>query len=83
MTVSAWRRYWAGLDWVQELFYLVVLATEACMIYPWQALAYGLFEGEGMPLWGLILLLWVPYLIASLLSYAQIRPATSRLWLPG
>jgi hypothetical protein len=83
MTVSAWRRYWAGLDWVQELFYLVVLATEACMIYPWQALAYGLFEGEGIPLWGLILLLWVPYLIASLLSYAQIRPGNKQALAAG
>ncbi len=74
MTASAWRRYWASLDWVQELFYLAILAAEACMIYPWQLLVNDFFGGGGMPLWGLVALLWVPYLIASLLSYAQIRP---------
>ena len=83
MTVSVWRRYWVGLDWVQELFYLAILATEACMIYPWQALAHGLFEGEGMPLWALLILLWIPYLIASLLGYAQIRPDSKQALVAG
>ena len=83
MTVSTWRRYWTDLDWVQELFYLAILATEACMIYPWQLLAFDLSGGQSMSLWGLIILLWVPYLVASLLRYSQMRPDLKQALVAG
>ena len=37
---EALRKYWASLDWVEELLYLSVLATEAALIAPWQLLIH-------------------------------------------
>ena len=37
---EALRKYWAGLDWVEELLYLSLLATEAAILYPWQLLVH-------------------------------------------
>jgi hypothetical protein len=72
MSVETLRRAWVDLDWVEELLYLNVLATEACMIYPWQLLVYGLIGHEALPFWGLCVLLWVPYGVASLLNRSKL-----------
>jgi len=72
MSLNVWRRYWTRLDGVEELFYLIVLAAEACVIYPWQLLISTFFGYRGMPFWGLCILLWVPYLIASLLNHSEL-----------
>ena len=72
MIAEAWHKYRAQLDWVEELFYLVVLATEACMIYPWQLLISSLFGYQGLSLWGVCLLLWVPYFVVSLINRTEL-----------
>ena len=65
---DAWRRYRDQVDWVQEVFYLALLAMEACLIHPWQALLHALLGYEGLPFWALLALLWVSFLAAGLLN---------------
>jgi hypothetical protein len=72
--IKVWRKYWAQLDWVEELFYLIILATEACTIYPWQLLIFKLTGHKEISLVGLCVLLWVPYLIASLVKHTELTP---------
>jgi hypothetical protein len=65
---EALRKYWAGLDWVEELLYLSALATEAAIIYPWQLLAHSALGHRALPYWGLCVLLWAAYGIVTLLD---------------
>ena len=70
--VDAWRAFRDEFDWVEELLYLVLLAAEACILYPWQFLIHALIGQKEMPFLGLCLLFWVPYLVASLLGRAKL-----------
>ena len=72
MSVDAWRRYWRGLDWIEELSYLALLATEACVIYPWQSMLNAWLGHQAMPLWALCALLWAAYLAASVLNRSEL-----------
>ena len=72
MILDLWRKYWERFDWVEELFYLNVLATEACLIYPWQLLFHTLTGYKGISFLGLCVLLWVLYLVASLLNLIEL-----------
>jgi hypothetical protein len=72
VSVEVWRKYWTQFNWLEELFYLAILATEACVIYPWQVLVSRLFQYDGLPLWGLCILLWVPYFVSGLLNRTEL-----------
>ena len=72
VSVDAWRRYWRGLDWIEELSYLALLATEACVIYPWQSMLNAWLGHQAMPLWALCALLWAAYLAASVLNRSEL-----------
>ena len=72
MSWATWQRYRSNLDWVEELLYLSALATEACMIYPWQRMISGALGYQPLPLWGLCILLWIPYLVSSLLAHSPL-----------
>jgi hypothetical protein len=69
---EAWRRYKSGLDWVEELAYLTLLAMEASIIYPWQLLVNAWSGYDGIPFWGVCALLWVSYALASLLGHTEL-----------
>jgi hypothetical protein len=71
MSLDAWRRNWARLDWVEELLYLCILATGACIVYPWQLLLSTALGYDGMSLLGLCVLFWLPYLVVSALHLFQ------------
>jgi type IV secretory pathway VirB2 component (pilin) len=66
------RKAWSRLDWVKELLYLCVLATEACILHPWQQWVFSSLGYKPLPFWGLLALLWVTYVIASLLTRSEL-----------
>jgi hypothetical protein len=68
MTVDTWRRYWASLDGVQEVLYFCVLAMQACMIYPWQALVHAVIGREALPFWSVCVVMWIAYLASSVIQ---------------
>jgi hypothetical protein len=61
------REAWARLDWIKELLYLCVLATEASLLYPWQQLIFSWGDYRPLPFWGIVALLWGAYALSSLL----------------
>lgn len=68
MSQAVWRRYLQGRDWVTEVSYLALLGMEACLIYAWQGLAFSWLSHPGVPVWGVLALLWAAYLAASLIN---------------
>ncbi|MBN1937146.1 MAG: DUF4129 domain-containing protein [Anaerolineae bacterium] len=60
----------SGIDWVKELLYLNLAAMEACVVYPWYLMFNRLAQNQdrAMSLLAVIALLWMPYLLASLLN---------------
>ena len=70
---GALLKYWAGLDWVEELLYLSALATEAAILYPWQLLAHSALEHPALSFWGLCALLWAAYLAVGVLDCTGLR----------
>ncbi|MBN1580141.1 MAG: DUF4129 domain-containing protein [Anaerolineae bacterium] len=65
---------WGGIDWVEELLYVSLAAMDACLIYPWYVLFNTLAKNEAhvLSLFGMCLLVWVPYLLASLLNRSKL-----------
>ena len=70
---------WADWDWVEELLYLSMAAMEACVIYPWYLLFNALSEdaelapsGRSLSLWGMCVLVWIPYVAARLLNRSRL-----------
>ena len=83
MSVEAWRRYWQGLDWVAELSHIALLAMEACVIYPWQRLAYAWSGHDPIPLWALTALLWVSYWVAGILNRSALTADRRQVAIAG
>jgi hypothetical protein len=79
------RLHWADVDWVEELLYLNLAAMEACVIYPWYLLLNALSEdmGRGVPLWGMCVLLWIPYLLAGVLNRGELAPDRKQALVAG
>jgi hypothetical protein len=80
MTANVWRRYWASLDGVQEVLYLCVLAMQACMIYPWQALVHALAGQKALPFWGVFVVMWVAYLVSGMIQRTGWMPDRKQAW---
>ena len=74
MILQAWRRYWARLDWVEELSYLAILGADACLLYPWQALLFSWLGHEAIPWWALAVLIWATYGMANILGSSAMTP---------
>jgi hypothetical protein len=66
------RKSWSRLDWVKELLYLCVLATEACILHPWQQWAFARLDHPPLPFWGLLALFFGAYLLASLMARSEL-----------
>ncbi len=58
------------VDWIKELLYLTLATAEACVLYPWYLLFNRLAanEAHAMPPVAMIVLMWIPYLLAGLLN---------------
>jgi hypothetical protein len=72
MSLDALRKTWSRLDWVEELLYFCILATEACIIHPWQQWAFTGLDYKPLPFWGLLALLWATYLISKTLAHSEL-----------
>jgi hypothetical protein len=72
VSAEALRERSTRLDWVEELLYLSILATEACILHPWQSLIHTLLGYDPLPLWALVALLWLAYVAASLVSHSKL-----------
>jgi hypothetical protein len=66
------RKFWSRLDWVEELLYLCILGTEACVLYPWQRLAFAALDYKPLPFWGVLALVWAAYVVSSLLVRSEL-----------
>ena len=68
MNLDALRRYVSRLDWVRELLYLCILATEACILHPWQQWVFARLQFKPLPFWAFLSIFWGAYFLANLLA---------------
>ena len=68
MNLDALRKSVSRLDWVKELLYLCILATEACMLHPWQQWVFARLDFKPLPFWSFLALFWGAYLLSCLLA---------------